>query len=125
MWLDLRISPEERELLLDILTIYQGTLRTETHRTGCPPTTGAQKSRKNCWAVCWESSMAQALRSRCTRRQVSNEWDNGLRSRKGDTMPYHLRHVDDEEDEELEEPETEEEEEEEDEYEDEPSRRIL
>jgi len=33
MWLDLRISPEERDLLLDILTTYRGTLRTEIHRT--------------------------------------------------------------------------------------------
>jgi hypothetical protein len=33
MWLDLKISSEERDLLLDILTTYRGTLRTEIHRT--------------------------------------------------------------------------------------------
>jgi hypothetical protein len=33
MWLGLRISPEERELLLDILTTDLGILRTEICQT--------------------------------------------------------------------------------------------
>jgi hypothetical protein len=33
MWPDLRISPEERDPLLDILNTHRGTLRTEIHGT--------------------------------------------------------------------------------------------
>lgn len=60
---------------------------------------------------------------------MNRDWDRWGRvlSRKRGTMPYHLKHVDDEEDEELEEPEEDEEEEEEndEENEEEPSRWIL
>jgi hypothetical protein len=48
----------------------------------------------------------------------------GCVPRKGDTLPYYLKHFDEEEDEELEEPEQGEDEEE-DEDEEEPSRRNL